>query len=197
MARKADEGWVSKNGRPVPIPPYKPPRQKTMKGKGQTRGSKVVIEVLDSQDKGKDVVERDSEEETQLGLVWGSPGIAETQLQDSDDGDDNIPFSQLKEKRKEDKPQPIEYVGDVWKEKASPFIVLITETEPKTEEQVIATVEERIVVIDEVPTGESCIGQKILKEFGEGLFKGSVTTAIKKRGRFLYHVGRPKRQRIS
>jgi hypothetical protein len=109
-------------------------------------------------------------------------------LQDSDDGDDNIPFSQLKEKRKEDKPQPLGYVGDVCKEKASPFIVLITETETETEEQVIATVEERIVVIDEVPTGESCIGQKILKEFGEGLFKGSVTTAIKKRGRFLYHV---------
>jgi hypothetical protein len=86
-----------------------------------TRGSKVVIEVFDSQDKGKDVVESDSEEDTQLGLVWGSPGIAETQLPDSDEDDDNIPFSQLKEKRKEDKPQPLEYVGDIMEvyEKAS------------------------------------------------------------------------------
>ena len=82
MARKADEGWVSRNGKPVPIPPYKPPRQMTTKGKVQTKVSRVVIEVLDSEDKGKEVVESDSEEETQLGLVWGSPGIAETELQD-------------------------------------------------------------------------------------------------------------------
>ena len=181
MARRGEDGWVSRNGRPVPIPPYKPPRQKTTTGKVPTTVSKEVIEVLDSQDKGKDVVERDSEEETQLGLVWGSPGIAETQLQESDDDDDNIPFSQLKEKRKEDKPQPIEYVRDR-------CIVLITETETETEAQVIATEEDRIVVLEEVPTGESCIGHKIMKEFGEGIFEGSVTPAIKKRGRFLYHV---------
>ena len=63
MARKADEGWVSRNGKPVPIPPYKPPRQMSKKGKVQTRVSRVVIEVLDSEDKGKEVVESDSEEE--------------------------------------------------------------------------------------------------------------------------------------
>ena len=80
MARRGEDGWVSRNGRPVPIPHYKPPRQKTTTGKVPTTVSKEVIEVLDSQ-------ERDSEEETQLGLVWGSPGIAETQLQESDDDD--------------------------------------------------------------------------------------------------------------
>ena len=90
MARKADEGWVSRNGKPVNIPPYKAPRQKTTKGKVQTRVSTVVIEVLDSEDKGKGVVESDSEEEIQLGLVWGSPGIPETELQDSDEDEDNI-----------------------------------------------------------------------------------------------------------
>ena len=64
MARKADEGRVSRNGKPVNIPPYKAPRQKTTKGKVQTRVSTVVIEVLDSEDKGKGVVESDSEEDT-------------------------------------------------------------------------------------------------------------------------------------
>ena len=46
MARKADEGWVSRNGKPVHIPPYKPPRQKTTKGKYETTVSERVIEVL-------------------------------------------------------------------------------------------------------------------------------------------------------
>ncbi len=113
MARKADEGWVSRNGKPVPIPPYKPPRQKTSKGKVQTRVSRVVIEVLDSEDKGKEVVESDSDEETQLGLVWGSPGIAETELQDSDEDEDNIPFSQHKAKTNADKPQPMQIEREV------------------------------------------------------------------------------------
>ena len=63
MARKADEGWVSRSGKPVLIPPYKPPRQKTTKGQVQTTVIRVVIEVLDSEDKGKEVVESDSEEE--------------------------------------------------------------------------------------------------------------------------------------
>ena len=46
MARKADEGWVSKNGKPVVIPPYTAPRQKTTKGKDETKVSERVIEVL-------------------------------------------------------------------------------------------------------------------------------------------------------
>ena len=102
MARKTDEGWVSRNGTPVHIPPYKPPRQKTMKGKDETRVSEREIE-----DKGKGVIESDSEEETQFGLVWGSPGIPETELQDSDVEEDNIPFSELREKSKADKQQTI------------------------------------------------------------------------------------------
>ncbi len=58
MSRKADEGWVRKNGKPVHIPPYKTPRQKTSKGKDETRVSETVIEVLDSEGKGKGVVVR-------------------------------------------------------------------------------------------------------------------------------------------
>jgi hypothetical protein len=105
MSRKADEGWFSINGKPAQIPPYKAPRQKTPKVTDETKSSETVIEVLDSEDKGKEgivsqdkgkaVLESDSEEDTQLGLVWGSPGIPETELPDSDEEADNIPFSKL------------------------------------------------------------------------------------------------------
>ena len=54
--------------------------------------------------------------------------------QDSDDDEDNVPFSALKTViTNADKPQPIEYVGEVWKDKASPF-VLITDTEEEVSE---------------------------------------------------------------
>ncbi len=39
---------------------------------------------------------------------------------------------------------------------------------------------ETTVTIDEMPSSETCVG--------EGLFKGEVMTATKKRGRYLYHV---------
>jgi hypothetical protein len=45
--------------------------------------------------------------------------------QDSDDDKDNVPFSALKSLTKEDKTQPIEYVGEVWKEKVSPFAICV------------------------------------------------------------------------
>ena len=188
MARKADEGWVSRNGKPVHIPPYKAPRQKTnkgktTKGKDKTSVRAVVLEVVDSEDKGKEVMESDSEEDTQLGLVWGSPVVPEKALQDSDVEGDQIPFSELKEKRKADKEQTIECVGKVRKEFVYPYVFV-----PETEEQASAIVTEATVVIEEVPSGEKCVGHKIVKEFADGLFKGTVMTAIKKRGRFLYHV---------
>ena len=164
MARQADEGWVSRNGKPVHIPPYKAPRQKTnkgktTKGKDKTSVRAVVLEFVDSEDKGKEVMESDSEEDTQLGLVWGSPGLPDTALQDSDVEEDNIPFSELKEK-KADKQQTIECVGKVRKEKSYPYVFV-----PETEDQASATVEETTVVMEEVPSGEKCVGQKIVKEF--------------------------------
>jgi hypothetical protein len=145
--------------------------------------SETVIEVLNSEDKGKGVIESDSEEETQFRLVWRSSGIPETVLQDSDVEEDNIPISQLQAKTKADKPQSIEYVGEAWKVKVSPFVFI-----PETEDQASKKVKETTVVIDGVPSGETCVGKTVLKEFAEGLFKGQVTTALKKRGGFLYHV---------
>ncbi len=42
--------------------------------------------------------------------------------------------------------------------------------------------------IEELPTGETCIGKTVLKLIDEGLFKGTVMIATKRRGRVLYHV---------
>ncbi len=44
------------------------------------------------------------------------------------------------------------------------------------------------VEIEETPTGEACVGKFVMKIFEQGLFKGTITTATKKRGRYLYHV---------
>ena len=53
--------------------------------------------------------------------------------QDSDDDEDNVPFSALKSLKKADIAQPIEYVGEVWKDKSSSF-VLMTDTEEEVSE---------------------------------------------------------------
>ncbi len=59
---------------------------------------------------------------------------------------------------------------------------------PETEDQAIQKKKDTTVTIEEVPTGETCVGKTVMKQFAEGLFKGQVMTATKKRGRYLYHV---------
>jgi hypothetical protein len=86
-------------------------------------------------------------------------------------------------------PQPIEYVEQPWKKKTYP-IVLITETEDQSSDneednipfssQIQARKEDTRVVIEEVPSGETCVGKTVVKQFDEGLFHGQVTTTIKK-----------------
>jgi hypothetical protein len=68
-------------------------------------------------------------------------------LQDSDNEEDLIPFSDLQAK------------------------------------EVSKTIE-----IEEKPIGEACVGMLVMKQFDAGLFTGTVKTATKKRGRFLYHI---------
>jgi hypothetical protein len=96
--------------------PFKAPRQATKKG---TTNPGVGHR--------KDNAEWGKRMERELGQIEKRQKSVETNL-DSDDDEDNVPFSALKSITKADKPQPIEYVGEVWKEKVSPF-VLITETE--------------------------------------------------------------------
>ncbi len=140
--------------------------------------SERVIEVVDSEDKGKGVIESDSEEETQFGLVWGSPGIPETELQDSDVEEDNIPFSELMEKRKTDKQQTI---------------VLITETEDQVSEPVVIdevpSVTVKKTTVTEATMTETVIQLvKVAKHFEAGLFIGEITAVSLNRGRNLYTV---------
>jgi hypothetical protein len=40
----------------------------------------------------------------------------------------------------------------------------------------------------QLTTGEACVGHLILKQFETGVFKGTVMTATKQRGRYLYHI---------
>ena len=76
---------------------------------------------------------------------------------------DNIPFSELKEKRKQDKTNTI---------------VLITETEPETEAR----------VTEEAVTNTVLERVKVAKHFEAGLFIGEITAVNTLRGRSLYTV---------
>ena len=80
----------------------------------------------------------------------------------------------------------------------SKTIVLITKTEEKSsdnEEDNIpfsvvqqARKEHTTIAIEVSLTGEACVGKTVVKEFAEGLFKGTFMKAIKTRVRYLYHV---------
>jgi hypothetical protein len=155
MSKKAEDGWFNKNGKPSRIPPYKAPRQTSSEVRGQTRPCAAVEDVTviedkgkgEKENKGKEAIESDSEEETQFGVVWEKYIIPETEEQMSDIDGDRIP--------------PIETA---------------------------ATLKGNTVDIEEIPTGEACVGKVIMKRFDQGLFKGTIMTARKNRGRFLYHV---------
>ncbi len=115
----------------------------------------------------------------------------ETEMQASDNEEDNIPVSQIFATELQ-RPTPIQYVGQPWKDK-SRSIVLIPETE-ETERQASDNEDDNIPVSqilarkEEVTSGQSNVGKTVMKQFEAGLFCGQVVTAIKKRGRFLYHV---------
>jgi hypothetical protein len=54
--------------------------------------------------------------------------------------------------------------------------------------QILAMKTSKKTQVPMLQTGEACIGHMILKKFETGLFKGTVTSATKQRGRFMYHV---------
>ncbi len=80
-------------------------------------------------------------------------------MQDSDVEEDNIPISQLQAKTKADKPQSIEYVGEAWKVKVSPFVFI-----PETEDQASEKVKETTVVID----GERLSCKNLQRDYSRG-----------------------------
>ncbi len=114
----------------------------------------------------------DSEDETQFGVVWEKMTDEQKSMAEAE-----------KTRLEADKPLAIEYEGEAWKEKVYPFVFV-----PETEDQAIQKKKDITVTIEEVPTGETCVGKTIMKQFAEGLFKSQVVTATKKRGRYLYHV---------
>jgi hypothetical protein len=90
MSRRDETGWVSENQLPLPIPPYKTPRQLKTKTTSKASASKCVrTKVIDvSESERQDVVdvseteqkESDSQDETQFGVVWEKivPGVDAT-----------------------------------------------------------------------------------------------------------------------
>ncbi len=98
--------------------------------------------------------ERDSEEETQFGVVWEK--MTEAQLNMAD----NTKTTTLTAT-----PEPIAYVGEPWRDKTRP-LVLITETE-ETERQKSDVEEDNIPLsqtLDKISTGEMCVGLTVLKQ---------------------------------
>jgi hypothetical protein len=174
------------------LPPYKPPRQNTVTEIEKDKTSAEVIEIQDSEDiPDKDKDDDESQTETQFGLVWeryeGPQAeseadkikdstikakqaksnithvfVPETEEQGSDCEEDNIPFSELKEKKKSDKQQqPIE------------FSEMIVAQEPTDKD---------------VPDVTQDIGRRVAKQFVDGVYKGEVISKTGKRGRFLYKI---------
>ena len=137
---RRDKACTGKNNLPPRIPPYKPPRLATVKDTSQT----TVVKRTDTEQK-----ECDSKDETEKDM--------------SESDDDNIPFSELKEKIKQDKPR-------------------------KEMEIVTAKTSASMTQIPKLQFGESCVGRLILKQFETGVFKVTVMTVTKLRGRYLYHV---------
>jgi hypothetical protein len=182
MPKKSDDGWAGKNQLPPQIPPYKAPRlargqdkrvqdkrpvtAKVTKTK-ETRSKPVTVVIQETVQK-----DNDSEDETQFGVVWEQMTDEHRAMAEAD-----------KTRLEADKPLTIEYEGEAWKEKTYPFVFV-----PETEDQSIPKEKETTVTIDEMPSGETCVGKPVMKQFAEGLFKGEVKTATKKRGRYLYHV---------
>ncbi len=121
------------------------------------------------------------EEETQFGVVWEK--MTEEQMK---------MVQNAKKITETEAPEPIVYVGQPWKDKTRPM-VLITETE-ETERQTSDNEEDNIPVSqilvrkEKVTSGESSVGKTVMKQFEAGLFCGQVVTAVKKRGKYLYHL---------
>jgi hypothetical protein len=177
MSKKAAEGWTGRNKLPPPqIPPYKAPRLVSVKDTRKTIKKPTVVHISETEEK-----DSESEEDTQFGVVWEKMTEEQRTMVDN-----------AKKIKEAPTLTPIEYVGQPWREKTYPKF-LIPETE-ETDRQSSDKEEDSIPFSqiqarkDDVTSGEACVGKTVMKQFVEGLFKGKVVTAIKKRGSFLYHV---------
>jgi hypothetical protein len=207
MSKRGETGWVSKNQLPPAIPPYKTPRQLKTNNTRKARASqcvrKEVIEVSESE--RQDVVdvteteqkESDSQDETQFGVVWEKlvPVVVSTE-EYSDSvwcGLEDPPIVGESGKGT----LPISYVGHPWKDTTYPYHAFVPETEDQASDseddnvpvsQILALENSSKKTMPELPIGKACVGHVILKQFETGVFKGTVMTATKLRGRYLYHI---------
>ena len=126
MSKKQDAGWTGKNKMPSQIPSYKTPRSVSVVETRKTRTKPPPVVEVDAEEK-----ESDSEEETQFGVVWEKMTEEQKKMVEN-----------VKTTTETETPEPIEYVGQPWRDKTRP-IVLITETE-ETEQQASDNEEDNI-----------------------------------------------------
>ncbi len=88
-------------------------------------------------------------------------------------------------------------MGHPWKDTTYPYHAFVPETEEQASDceednvpvsQILALESSTKKKMPQLTTGEACVGHIILKQFETGVFKGTVMTATKLRGRFLYHI---------
>jgi hypothetical protein len=146
------------------IPPYKTPRQVKPHVIPFIKGIKMMSE-------------READECARHGEVlnW-SPDSADMSMsaskEMSDSDEDNLHFSQIQAKIVKD--------HDTSDEDDIPFSILQTK---KTE---TAKTTPTKTPIPQLQFGETCVGRMVLKQFETGVFKGTVMTVTKQRGRYLY-----------
>ena len=119
----------------------------------------------------KGISEREADEQVKYGEVLNcSPDRKDI----SESDEDNIPFSQIQEKIVKD--------YDTSDEDSIPFSQL---QRKKTVTVETAATKKQI---PQLQLGETCVGRMVLKQFETGIFKGTVMTVTKQRGRYLYNV---------
>jgi hypothetical protein len=147
------------------IPPYKTPRQVKPHVTPFMKGIKMMSE-------------READECARYGEVlnWSpdSEDMSMSASKDMSDSDeDNIPFSRIQAKIVKD--------HDRSDEDNIPFSKL------QTKKTVTAETTTTKTQIPQLQFGEACVGHLELKQFETGVFKGTVMTVTKQRGRYLYH----------
>jgi hypothetical protein len=217
MSKAADTQWVGKNRLPptskATIPPYKTPRQLKMKQTSTARVVQDVVYVTETEHK-----DSDSEDETQFGVVWEKfvpeevkdrcyphdVFIPETEVQEEKQLEQPhvIPFIKGIKMMSEREADECARHGEVlnWSPDSEEMLKSASKDMSDSEEDNIpfSRLQEKMSVRDKTATtktqvpklifGEACIGHLILKQFETGVFKGTVMTATKQRGRYIYHV---------
>jgi hypothetical protein len=187
MSKAAETQWVGKNRLPptkskATIPPFKTPRQLKMK---QTGKSSVVQDVFNV--KETEHTDSESEDETQFGVVW-EKFVPEVVKGKPYPHDVFIPETEAQDDTQEAQPDSDDMLQSASKDMSESDDENIPFSRLQAKKTVRAKKKTTKTEVPKLQLGEACVGHLILKQFETGVFKGTVMTATKLRGRFLYHI---------